>query len=374
MSVQISETNQLLKSIGDQFVIYGDYVSGQAYGSGHINDTYCVTYNQSGTSVKYLFQRVNHNLFKDVPGLMSNVSRICEHMQTVLKKKGCTDASRRSLSLIKTRAGLNFLEHQQNYWRIYLFIEDATGYDIVENENQAYEAAKAFGEFQKCLVELPGDRLVETIPDFHNSRKRFKALETALADDTQDRAKACMPEIEWALENKGLADALLDLFEKGLIPERVTHNDTKLNNVLINNQSQKAICVIDLDTLMPGLALYDFGDLVRTSTSPAAEDEKDLNKVKMQIHFFEALIKGYLESAGGFLNEHEINNLPIAGMTITYTIGLRFLTDFLQGDTYFKTSHANHNLERCRTQFKLVQSMQEQIQEMQHCVKKFTAR
>ena len=285
-----------------------------------------------------------------------------------MRKNKSSNASRRSLSLIKTHSGTDFLHINQNFWRIYLFIEDATGYDIVENETQAYEAAKAFGEFQKLLVKLPGDRLVETIPDFHNSRKRYATLEKAIKDDSVDRVKSCQAEIEWAIKNKELANALLALFEKGLIPERITHNDTKLNNVLIDNKTQKATCVIDLDTIMPGLALYDFGDLVRTSTSPAAEDETDLTKVKMQMNMFEALTKGYLESAGDFLNESEIENLPVAGMTITYTIGLRFLTDYLQGDTYFKTTHPEHNLERCKTQFKLVQSMQEQKQVMLDCV------
>jgi Ser/Thr protein kinase RdoA (MazF antagonist) len=362
------KSKNTLREIGKNFKLLGDFTSAEPYGSGHINDTYKVTYNQAGTSIHYLFQRVNHNLFKDVPQLMENISRVCSHIQNKLREEGLDDTSRKSLTLIKTNSNTDFLLHNETYWRVYLFIEKATGYDIVETETQAYEAAKAFGEFQKHISDLPGKRFNETIPDFHNSIKRYEALEAAIGDDPKGRVRECEEEIEYARNNKELASQLIKLKEDGLIPERITHNDTKLNNVLIDNETQKATCVIDLDTVMPGLALYDFGDLMRTSTSPAPEDETDLTKVRMQINMFEALAKGYLESAKDFLNEHEIKYLPASGMTITYTIGLRFLTDYLLGDTYFKTTRPYHNLERCRTQFKLVKSMGEQLSTMSQII------
>jgi Ser/Thr protein kinase RdoA (MazF antagonist) len=346
------------------FHVYGDIVSVVPYGSGHINNTYCVTLSQAGTAIRYILQKINHDLFPDVPALMQNVLRVCQHTQARLADAQIHDASRRSLTVIPTTQGEAFLQDGQDYWRMYLFIENATGYDVIENGKQAYEAAKAFGQFQATMADLPGDRLHETIPQFHNTRKRLQALKDAIHANKANRLDACRPEIAWALQHQQLADTLLSLWETNQIPERITHNDTKLNNVLIDSQTDQAVCVIDLDTVMPGLALYDFGDMVRTATSPAPEDEKDLSKVTMQMPMFEALAKGYLEGTAGMLNAVEIENLPIAGMVITYTIGIRFLTDYLLGDVYFKTHRPNHNLDRCRTQFTLIKSMQRQQQEM----------
>jgi Ser/Thr protein kinase RdoA (MazF antagonist) len=229
---------------------------------------------------------------------------------------------------------------------------------------QAFQAAKAFGEFQKHLVDLPGKRLCETIPDFHNTPKRFEAFEKALNADSQNRAKSAKAEIEFAIKHKDVSSLLLSLCKEGKIPERITHNDTKLNNVLLDDKTGEAVCVIDLDTVMPGLALYDFGDLVRTSTSPAAEDEKDLGKVKMQMHMYKALVEGYMSTAKDFLTKTEIGHLAFSGKLITLEIGLRFLTDYLSGDTYFKIHRDGHNIDRCRTQFKLVSLIEEQEEEM----------
>jgi Ser/Thr protein kinase RdoA (MazF antagonist) len=274
--------------------------------------------------------------------------------------------------LIPTRDRAPFYQDSEGgYWRVYVFIEGATGYDIIENENQAYEAARAFGEFQKLLVDLAGDRLHETIPGFHDTRKRYAAFEAALSADAHNRAADAKTEIAWVLAHKHLTGGLLELHEQGLMPERITHNDTKLNNILIDDNTQEALCVIDLDTLMPGLALYDIGDLIRTSTSPVAEDEPDANKVTMQMSIFKALARGYLEAAGDFLTDTERANLPLAGMVMTFECGIRFLTDYLQGDTYFKTHRPGHNLDRCRTQFALVDSIDTQQEKMNDCVASF---
>jgi hypothetical protein len=352
-----------LKEVSGNFNIAGDLVSASPYGSGHINDTFAATFSQGGANVRYIIQRINHNIFKTPVSLMDNIDRVTSHIHGKLSSSG--DASRRALSVIKSVNNLPYyLDRDGNYWRTYIFVENAKTYDIIETPEQAFQAAKAFGEFQRHLVDLPGKRLSETIPDFHNTPKRFEAFEKALAADSCNRAKSAKAEIEFALNHKNVSTLLLQLSKEGKIPERITHNDTKLNNVLLDDKTGEAVCVIDLDTVMPGLALYDFGDLVRTSTSPAAEDEKDLDKVKMQMHMYKALVEGYMSTAKGFLTKTEIAHLAFSGKLITLEIGLRFLTDYLSGDTYFKTHRDGHNLDRCRTQFKLVSLIEEQEEKM----------
>ena len=325
--------------------------------------------NQGGSEVDYIFQRINHSIFKNPPLLQENISRILKHSQHKLRAKDDPQASRHAMTLITTLDDKpSYRDTDGYYWRCYIFIQNATGYDIVENETQAFEAARAFGEFQNLLIDLPGERLHETIANLHNTPARYQQLQDAIAADTKGRAADVSVEIDFLQQRESIAGHLLDLHHKGLIPERITHNDTKLNNVLLDNDTHKATCVIDLDTSMPGLALYDFGDLVRTSTSPAAEDETDLSKVHMQMNMFAALVRGYLSTAGNFLNKHELANLVFAGKLITYEVGLRFLTDYLEGDHYFKTNHPQHNLDRCRTQIALVKSIESQQDEMQSIV------
>ena len=344
-----------VRAVARAFHIAGEFLSVEPYGSGHINDTYCVVYSQGGTRVRYLFQRINHNVFKQPVALMENVQRVTEHLAR--KVAGEPEASRRVLTLIPTCSGAGYSRDPDgNVWRAYIFIEQARGYDAVENPQQALAAARAFGRFQQLLADLPAPRLHDTIPDFHHTPKRFAALERAIESDAVNRATLAKPEIEFALRQKAICSVLLD----ANLPERVTHNDTKFNNVLLDDATGDGVCVIDLDTVMPGLALYDFGDMVRTTTSPAREDERDLAKVQMQFPMFEALAIGYLDSAAGFLTPAEKKLLPVAGKVITFEIGLRFLTDYLAGDVYFKVSRDGHNLDRCRTQFKLVESIEQQ--------------
>ncbi len=357
-----------LKAIGGQFAIYGSYLSGDRYGSGHINDTFAVTYDQAGIKIRYCLQRINHNIFKNPVALMENVQRVTAHLAA--KVDGRADASRRTLTLVPARDGRPYVQDAQgNTWRCYLFIENAASVDVISNAEQAFKAAAAFGAFQGLLVDIPGGRLNETIPFFHHTVSRFETLEKAIKADSVGRAALCQPEIQYALKNKALASSLLDLQAKGLLPERITHNDTKINNVMLDNATGEGICVIDLDTVMPGLALYDFGDMVRTATSPAAEDETDLNKVTMRMEFFEGLVRGYLSTAGKFLNQTEKDSLALSGQLITFEIGIRFLTDFLAGDTYFKVHRENHNLIRCRTQFKLAADIEAKMAQMNALVK-----
>jgi hypothetical protein len=341
-----------VRAVAGQFQLRGEFVSGAAYGTGHINDTYCVVFDEGGKRVRYVAQRINHRIFTHPPSLMQNVQRVTAHLGK--KSAGQPDRGRRVLTLIPTHDGEAFYcDSEGNHWRVYIFIEGARTFDAVESPQQAFEAAKAFGQFQKLLADLPAPRLHDTIPDFHHTPKRFAALEKAIEADVANRAKEAKAEIEFALGLKAATSILLD----AELPERVTHNDTKFNNVMLDDATGEGICVIDLDTVMPGLALYDFGDMVRTATSPTKEDERDLSKVTMQFPMFEALARGYLAAAGEFLTPAERGFLPFSGKLITFEIGIRFLTDFLAGDTYFKVHREGHNLDRCRTQFKLVESI-----------------
>jgi hypothetical protein len=354
-----------LRAVAGQFAIHGEFVSAAPYGSGHINDTFCAVFQQAGVPVRYILQRINHHIFKQPVALMENVQRVTAHLAR--KVAGEPDASRRVLTLIPARDGRAWhVDAAGNHWRAYLFIERARTYDAVESAEQAFKAARAFGEFQRQLADLPAPRLHDTIPDFHHTPKRFAALEAAIRADAAGRAKLARAEIDFALAHLPMTRVLLE----ANLPERVTHNDTKFNNVMLDEATGEGICVIDLDTVMPGLALYDFGDMVRTTTSPAKEDERDLTKVTMQFPMFEALVRGYLAAAGGFLTPAEKQRLAFSGKLITFEIGIRFLTDYLAGDVYFKVHRDGHNLDRCRTQFKLVESIAQQEDAMNKLVEK----
>ena len=359
-----------LSTIVENFQIYGSLIESRPYGNGHINDTFVAEFSQSGSRVRYIFQRINHRVFKNPEALMDNILRVTNEAQVRLRNTQVPDASRRSLRVIPATDGKPFFKDAEgNYWRCYPFIEGARTYDIVQTPHQAYEAARAFGEFQRLGGGLGGPRLHETIPNFHNTRSRLERLKEVVKADPHGRLASARPEWEFILERESLVDVLLDLHAAGAMPERVTHNDTKLNNVMIDGATETGICVIDLDTVMPGLALYDFGDMVRTATSPAAEDEPDLSKVYMQMPMFEALVRGYYSSAGAFLNDVEKEHITFSGQLITLEIGIRFLTDHLEGDVYFKTKRANHNLDRCRTQVALVKSIEAQEGAMRQIVK-----
>ena len=352
-----------LAAVVREFCISGKFLGVAPYGSGHINDSYCVSFRRESAPERYILQRINSSIFKDPIALMENIQRVTAHLGA--KVSGERDADRVSLRLIPTRKGeACYSETEGNYWRLYRFIEDAHSYDAVESPDQAFQAAKAFGHFQKLLVDLPAPRLHNTIADFHHTPKRFEALERAIDSDLAGRAILAKREIEFAFARKSIAGLLL----AANLPERITHNDTKLNNVLLDNVTGEGICVVDLDTVMPGLALYDFGDMVRTMTSTAKEDERDLSKVAAQFPLFEALSRGYLASAGSFLTEAEKQHLVLSGRLMTFEQGVRFLTDYLVGDAYYKVSWNEQNLDRCRTQFRLLESIEEQEERMERLV------
>ena len=346
-----------------QFAAGGGFVSAEPYGTGHINDTFRAVFEHSSVQRPMLLQRINHRIFKDPAALMSNIQRVTTHVTAQIASQ--PDSARRALTLIPTHDGAAYhRDPEGNWWRMYQFVQQARSYDAVETPRQAYQAAFAFGQFQQQLAKLPAPRLHDTIPDFHHTPKRFAALEAAVTTDAVNRAIQAAPEIAFAFARQSIAGTLLN----ANLPERVTHNDTKFNNVLLDDQTGEGLCVIDLDTVMPGLALYDFGDMVRTATSPAAEDEQDLSRVTMRMPIFESLARGYLAAAGSFLTAAEKRYLAFSGKLITYEIGIRFLTDYLAGDTYFKTHRPGHNLDRCRTQFQLVQSIEAQEEAMERVV------
>jgi hypothetical protein len=364
-----------LQGISRQFQIYGEILRAEACKIGHINETYIATYGQGGIPVRYVHQKINKNVFKKPDEVMENIMRVTGHIRDRLEDLGEKEVTRKVITVIPTRNGQPYYRDENgDYWRTFLFVENVRSYEAVESTEQAIEAGRGFGKFQNCLVDLQGERLHETIPFFHHSRKRFEAFKAAVEADKYRRAEHAMREIEFAFRREAMVDVLLDAMETGEIPERITHNDTKFNNVLLDLRTGKAMCVVDLDTVMPGLALYDFGDMVRTTTSPTLEDEKDLNRVEMRMEMFEALTRGFLTEVGPSLTPAEIRYVPFSGKLMALTIGLRFLTDYLSGDFYFRVHRPGHNLDRARTQFKLVESIERQEEEMGKVVERIMDR
>jgi Ser/Thr protein kinase RdoA (MazF antagonist) len=357
-----------IRAISACFDVRADFVEARAYGSGHINDTYRARFDQAGQPVNFIVQRINHNVFRKPVELMENVARVTRHALDVLRAENHPEAHRRTLTCIPALDGKAYANDADgNFWRVYPFIERARGFDELQTNEQAYQVARAFGNFQKLAATLGGPRLHETIADFHHTPKRLAALEAALGEDRVGRATEVAEEIDFVRARAGDCARIVDLIAAGEIPERVTHNDTKLNNVLLDDETAEGICVIDLDTTMPGCALYDFGDMVRSATPTSREDDADLARAGIQLDRFEALVKGYLATAT-FLNDAERENLAFSGKLITLECGVRFLTDYLQGDIYFKTQRPSHNLDRCRNQFAFVRVLEENMAALEDIV------
>lgn len=361
-----------LQSVVNTFAVHGQLQDAAPYGSGHINDTYRVVIAGNSAAKPFILQRINHNIFKNPPLLMDNILRVTSHVRKKLSTLPGTEPDRESLTVIPTKEGSPFYRDDQgNFWRMYIFIQDARTYDICSTARQAYETAFAFGRFQSLLADLPGGRLHDAIPFFHHTPRRFKTLEEAVAKDEHNRRPEAERDIDFCLNRKALASALTDLLENGEMPERISHNDSKINNVMMDNTSSRGICVIDLDTVMSGSCLYDFGDMVRTAARTMDEDERDLDKVVLDLRLFEALARGYLESVRSFLMPVEIENMVTSGKVITFTIGIRFLADYLMGDVYFKIHRPGHNLDRARVQFKLLADIERQEDKMRGIVRQY---
>lgn len=354
-----------LLQIEKNFRIDGEAESFVPYGSGHINDTFLLTCRQgNGADKKYILQRMNHEIFKDPRGLMENVVHVTSFLQNKIRSAG-GDPEREALNVILTWEGEPYCRTEDgSYWRMYLFVEGATSYDAVKRPEDFYESAVAFGHFQRLLSDFPAASLHETIPDFHNTVDRMEKFKKALSEDVCRRAAGVQEEIRFVLEREADCHVLCDMLSAGEIPLRVTHNDTKLNNIMIDDETGKGICVIDLDTVMPGSALYDYGDSIRFGANTGAEDEKDLSKISCDLELFALYTKGFIEGCGGSLTETEIRMLPMGAKLMTLECGIRFLTDYLEGDHYFKIHRPEHNLDRARTQFRMVKDMEEKWEQM----------
>ena len=355
-SLEQQRIRELIEKLG-HFTVEGKCTKITPNGNGNVNDTFVATLQYQAHSKKYTLQRINHLVFQNPPQLMDNFSRVSRHLQT---KPG-----RCCLRVIPSKKGHFYHQDEQgNYWRLLEYIEGVKCLEVPENQQQAYEAAYTFGQFQADLLDLPGDPLIETIPEFHNTSKRFESFTKVLKQDPLGRSAEASTWIDFASNRESLCFALST--EK--LPVRVVHNDTKLNNVLLDAETEKGVCAIDLDTVMPGCVLHDFGDLVRTTACPVSEDETDLKKVEFLAVIFEAIVEGYFQATKDFLVEEEIAGLAKAPLVITYELGLRFLTDYLAGDPYFKINYAAHNLNRAKVQFQLVSSMEENVKAMEEIV------
>ena len=355
-----------LSSILSEFDIESENISGsgETIPSGHINDTYRVEL----SGKEYVLQKINHNIFSDVSGLMKNIHMVTEHLRKKIRARG-GDENRETLTVLLTKSGSPFLKTKDgSYFRLYKYITNTDTYQQVENKKQLYYVAKAFGRFQNDLADFPAEKLTETILNFHNTKSRFEALVKAAADDIAGRKKDVLPEIEFVLSKKEDTELILNCINSGEIPLRVTHNDTKLNNILFEKGRDTAVCVVDLDTVMPGSMLYDFGDAIRFGASSAEEDETDLDKIYCDLELFESFTKGFLEEVAKSMTKKEIELLAFSAKLITLEVGMRFLTDHLNGDVYFKVHKPNHNLDRARNQFKLVMDMENKMEEMNNIV------
>jgi Ser/Thr protein kinase RdoA (MazF antagonist) len=358
----VSESSPFdLRAISAQFQLEGKFLEACPYGGGHINDTYRVVCQENGREHAYILQRLNHAIFHHPEKVMENIERVTRYARDQVAAAG-GDPRRRVLTLVPSRDGRSFFnDGHGNTWRVYLFITRTNLYQTAPNLRVLYNAAKAFGEFQVLMAGLPGGRLHETIPDFHHTRKRFETFREAAAADRAGRAAEVRSEIDFILAREADASVIVDLLEQGRLPERITHNDTKINNVLIDEESGEGVCVIDLDTVMPGSALYDFGDMVRAGAAAAAEDEPNLAKVGFNSDRFVQLARGYADAVRGMLEQSEWDLLAFSAKLITFEQAIRFLGDYLNGDVYYKIHRPGQNLDRARSQIKMVAEMEKKM-------------
>lgn len=355
--------------LGGHFKIAGRPAEVKALTGGHIHDTYLVTYVDAGQRARYIHQRINQHVFRDPPRLMENIERVTRHLRAKLESQQHPDISRHVPSLVHARDGRPYcIDEDGAYWRTWLHIEGVRSHAIIRSPELARRAAAAFGRFVRLLADLPEPRLHETIVDFHDTPKRYEQLRRAIDADTCSRVAGAQEQIDFANERMAIGYRLVELQAQGALREQIAHNDTKIDNVLFDAVSAEALCVIDLDTVMPGFLLYDFGDLVRTAGNASSEDERKLERVYLRLPVFEALVQGYLAEAAPLLTEQELNLLAFASKLVSLETGVRFLTDYLEGDTYFKTAYSQHNLQRARNQFTLVSSIEQQESAMQAAV------
>ena len=350
-----------LLAVLDRYTLSGNVVSVTPYGHGHINRTFFVETNEK----KYILQAINTEVFRNPVGLMENLKGVTAYLADR------TDDARTVMRVLNNREGECYtVDAEGYYWRLLTFVEGSICLERPESEEDFYQAAFAFGKFQRDLVDYPADTLVETIPDFHNTPKRFEAFLAAVDADVCSRVAGVREEIDFYLSNKDFYPVLLNANREGRLPLRVTHNDTKINNVMLDRATRRALCVVDLDTIMPGFSVTDFGDSIRFGACTAAEDEPDASKMHLDLGLFEAYARGFLDGCGGGLPESEVMLMPEGALMMTLECGMRFLTDYLSGDTYFRIAYPEHNLVRARTQIALAREMKEQFADMKAIIEK----
>ena len=354
-----------IKHVLKQFRFEGEFVRAEEMHSGNINNTYHLIYELGGGETReYILQQINTYAFKKPEEVMSNVYRVTDHLTRAYQRQG-GDPTRRVLQLIETKGrGWMYRDEKDRCWRAYHFIGNAIAYDRAESPRHFMEAGRAFGNFQKMLFDFPAEELYDTIPDFHNTRKRFYTFVAAVAEDKADRVKKLEKEIDFFFDRRKMMSQIVEMIDRGELPLRVTHNDTKMNNVMLDAETGKGLCVIDLDTVMAGSVLYDYGDAIRFGASTAAEDEADLSKISMDFELFKAFTQGFVSQINGSLTETEMRMLPLGIKVITCELAMRFLTDYIDGDLYFKVRSPEHNLIRARAQMKLLEDIEAKYDDM----------
>lgn len=362
-----------LARFANQFHIEGNITDITVFGSGHINDTYRIVTDVAGGD-SYLLQRVNHHVFKDVPGLMKNMELVTQHLKDKYRSFDGEDPEKRVLTLIPYEGEGSYLRDADgNFWRMFILLANTQSYDIVETPGQAREGGRAFGQFQRLLSDLDVGLIHEVLPNFHHIGNRLERLDQAISADVANRVHTVKKELEFVAARKESMHTILHMAQQGQLPLRITHNDTKFNNVLLD-ENDKFQCVIDLDTVMPGYIAYDFGDAIRSIINQAAEDEADLDRVKLNIPLFAAYADGYLEEAHYFLTKHETDSLISGVFLLPYMQTVRFLTDYLEGDHYYKIHHPDHNLQRTRAQLRLVEELEAHEVTLREILKQVTDR
>ena len=345
------------------FALDGNPISWREFGHGHINSTFKIT---TDTGAEYVLQKINKYVFRNPPRLMSNVVAVTDYLRQRVEDPKMT------LHVIMTKRGhAYYRDGEGDFWRMYDFLHGFC-LDAPESDEDFYQSGVAFGRFQELLSDFPAETLYETIPEFHNTVDRYAQFKASLEIDPLDRLASVREEVDFVLAHEELGSTLQKMRESGELPLRVTHNDTKLNNVMLDRKTRKALCVLDLDTVMPGLSAHDFGDSIRFGAATAAEDEQDLSKMSLDLHMFEVYTRGFLESATK-LTDKEVEMLPMGALIMSLEVGLRFLKDYIDGDLYFKTAYPEHNLVRARTQLKLVADMEKKMEDMNRIVAKVRA-
>lgn len=366
-------TENEIKKIAEQFAIEGTVGELKAYGSGHIHETYRLK-NADTQKPDYILQKINNSIFTNVEELMNNIQTVINHLQEQKQNDTTGSVKGEVLQLVPALDGKTYYQHTDgSFWRVYVFLEGTRSYDLIENDKQAREGGKGYGRFISALADLDPNKIFEVLPDFHNMQHRLNQLDTAIAKDPVDRLRTVAEEVNFVKERAERMTTIKRMGDAGELPLRITHNDTKFNNVLLN-ENDEAHCVIDLDTIMPGYIAYDFGDAVRTTINTADEDEKDLEKIQLNMNVFKAFSEGFIGETGATLTDNEVKSLSEGCLMLPFIMGVRFLSDYIDGDNYYRIHSPHHNLQRARAQFQLVRKLEENFEEIKNIIEQTSAK